>query len=52
MTAPILTATIGTPRPGSRAARFAMPRAVDALKQLATEHGVCIRGRSRCAAPT
>ncbi|WP_306204931.1 replication initiator [Actinoplanes sp. RD1] len=30
-------------RPGSRAARLAMPRAIDALKQLATDHGVCIR---------
>jgi hypothetical protein len=30
-------------RPGSRAARLAMPRAVDALKALAAEHGVCIR---------
>jgi hypothetical protein len=31
------------PRPGSRAARLALPRAVDALKALAVEHGVCIR---------
>ena len=30
-------------RPGSRAARLALPRAVDALKDLAAEHGVCIR---------
>ena len=30
-------------RPGSRAARMALPRAVDALKDLAAEHGVCIR---------
>ena len=30
-------------RPGSRAARLAMPRAIDALKALATEHGVCTR---------
>jgi len=30
-------------RPGSRAARLAMPRAIDALKALATEHRVCIR---------
>src|SRR5262245_27877512 len=29
-------------RPGSRAARLAMPRAIDALKSLAVEHGVCI----------
>ncbi|MBW6437664.1 replication initiation protein [Actinoplanes hulinensis] len=32
-----------TPRPGSRAARLAQPRAVDALKDLAIDHGVCIR---------
>lgn len=31
------------PRPGSRAARLANPRAVDALKDLAIDHGVCIR---------
>jgi hypothetical protein len=31
------------PRPGSRAARLALPRAVDALKLLAVDHGVCIR---------
>jgi len=31
------------PRPGSRAARMAMPRAVDALKSLAVEYGVCVR---------
>jgi hypothetical protein len=31
------------PRPGSRAARLALPRAVDALKDLAIDHGVCIR---------
>jgi hypothetical protein len=37
MTAPTL------PRPGSRAARLAQPRAVDALKDLAIDHGVCIR---------
>lgn len=30
-------------RPGSRAARFAMPRSVDALQQLAHEYGVCTR---------
>jgi hypothetical protein len=52
MTAPTLPISTDPPRPGSRAARMALPRAVDALKQLATEHGVCIRGRSRCAAPT
>ncbi|GAA4939205.1 replication initiator [Actinoplanes utahensis] len=32
-----------TPRPGSRAARLSQPRAVDALKDLAIDHGVCIR---------
>ncbi|MEU4564901.1 replication initiator [Actinoplanes sp. NPDC023936] len=31
-----------TPRPGSRAARLAQPRAIDALKDLAIDHGVCI----------
>jgi hypothetical protein len=30
-------------RPGSRAARNAMPRTIDALKALATEYGVCAR---------
>jgi hypothetical protein len=30
-------------RPGSRAARFKLPRAVDALKSLAEEYGVCVR---------
>ncbi len=30
-------------RPGSRAARNKLPRAIDALKTLATEHGVCVR---------
>ncbi|HZN76518.1 MAG TPA: replication initiator, partial [Micromonosporaceae bacterium] len=39
MTAP----TVTTARPGSRAARMAMPRAVDALKALAVEYGVCVR---------
>jgi len=29
------------PRPGSRAARFRVPRSVDVVKTLATEHGVC-----------
>ncbi|GLW32228.1 replication initiator [Actinoplanes regularis] len=45
MTAPTLTAPAETiaPRPGSRAARLAQPRAVDALKDLAIDHGVCIR---------
>ena len=46
MTAPVVLAAPAAaiePRPGSRAARFAMPRAVDALRQLATEYGVCAR---------
>ncbi|WP_240670485.1 replication initiator [Actinoplanes solisilvae] len=45
MTIPTLTAPAETttPRPGSRAARFAQPRAVDALKDLAIDHGVCVR---------
>ena len=43
MTATTLTAPAAPPRPGSRAARMALPRAVDALKQLASEYGVCIR---------
>ncbi|MBI3686670.1 MAG: replication initiation protein [Actinobacteria bacterium] len=45
MTAPVLTTPPGTvpvPRPGSRAARLAMPRAVEAIKALAVEHGVCV----------
>ena len=45
MTAPTLPflAEENAPRPGSRAARLALPRAVDALKNLAIDHGVCIR---------
>jgi hypothetical protein len=49
MTAPTLTpATPAEPaptavRPGSRAARMALPRAIDALKSLAAEYGVCTR---------
>jgi hypothetical protein len=40
----VTTPTLETvPRPGSRAARLAVPRAVDALKNLAIDHGVCIR---------
>jgi hypothetical protein len=35
--------TVTSERPGSRAARFAMPRAVDALQRLAHEYGVCTR---------
>jgi hypothetical protein len=44
--APPATSGVGAPleaRPGSRAARNAMPRAVDALKALANEYGVCAR---------
>ncbi|GIF75310.1 replication initiator [Asanoa siamensis] len=40
MTSP---ATVIEARPGSRAARMALPRAIDALKQLANEYGVCAR---------
>ncbi|HWH01144.1 MAG TPA: replication initiator, partial [Pilimelia sp.] len=45
MTAPTLPAPVETtaPRPGSRAARMAQPRAVDVVAQLAAEHGVCTR---------
>ncbi|GAA5176927.1 hypothetical protein GCM10023322_00300 [Rugosimonospora acidiphila] len=32
-----------TPRPGSRAARMALPRSVDVLKDIATEYGVCVK---------
>ena len=39
MTAP----TVAMAPPGSRAARMAMPRAIDALKALAVEYGVCVR---------
>ncbi|MEH1012546.1 replication initiator [Micromonospora sp. CPCC 206060] len=35
--------TVDAPRPGSRAARMALPRSVDVLKDIATEYGVCIR---------
>lgn len=30
-------------RPGSRAARMALPRSVDVLKEIAAEYGVCVR---------
>ena len=30
-------------RPGSRAARMRLPRAVDAMRNLAVEYGVCVR---------
>jgi hypothetical protein len=48
-TAPVLTPAAAVTvaeedaRPGSRAARLKLPRAVDALKNLAVEHGVCVR---------
>ncbi|NLU77364.1 replication initiation protein [Micromonospora sp. HNM0581] len=32
-----------SPRPGSRAARMALPRSVDVLKEIAAEYGVCVR---------
>ena len=38
MTAP----TVDQPRPGSRAARMALPRSVDVLRDIAGEYGVCI----------
>lgn|GEM_PF-423728 len=31
------------PRPGSRAARLKLPKALDALKAMAAEYGVCVR---------
>ena len=47
MTAPAIPAPAapGFPeaRPGSRAARMAMPRSIDVVKSLAAEHGVCTR---------
>lgn len=47
MTAPTLPGLAPTPaaapRPGSRAARMALPRSVDVLKQIAIEYGVCVR---------
>jgi hypothetical protein len=43
MTAPTLPIPAETiPRPGSRAARLAQPRSVDALRDLAIDYGVCI----------
>ena len=38
-----MTVTVEAPRPGSRAARMALPRSVDVLKDIAAEYGVCIR---------
>ncbi|MFK3981279.1 replication initiator [Micromonospora sp. NPDC050397] len=48
MTAPTLpglepAAIPEPPRPGSRAARMALPRSIDVLRDIATEYGVCIR---------
>jgi len=48
MSAPTLAPDPAAPgfpeaRPGSRAARLAMPRSIDVLKNLAVEHGVCTR---------
>ncbi|WP_422773121.1 replication initiator [Plantactinospora sp. WMMC1484] len=49
MTAPTLPGlappapVVEPPRPGSRAARMGLPRAVDVLRDIATEYGVCIR---------
>lgn len=49
MTAPTLPglepvpASAAAPRPGSRAARMALPRSVDVLKEIAAEYGVCVR---------
>ncbi|GAA1797243.1 replication initiator [Planosporangium flavigriseum] len=46
MTTPTITPTLAEdamPRPGSRAARLKLPRAVDALKNLADDYGVCVR---------
>src|SRR5439155_21152238 len=46
---PLTTDTLQTiadpvaPRPGSRAARLRLPRAIDAMKALAVEYGVCVR---------
>jgi hypothetical protein len=43
--APVLPAqtAVAAARPGSRAARMALPRAIDALKALASQYGVCTR---------
>ncbi len=48
MSVPTLTPDPAAPgfpeaRPGSRAARLALPRSIDVLKNLAVEHGVCTR---------
>jgi hypothetical protein len=43
MTAPITLDAVAASRPGSRAARLSIPRTIDVLRQLAIEHGVCVR---------
>lgn len=41
--APTAPTPAAAPRPGSRAARMALPRSVDVLKEIAAEYGVCVR---------
>ena len=43
LVAPVDTSRLEAPRPGSRAARLAVPRSVDVVKQLAAEFQVCTR---------
>ncbi|GGJ89008.1 hypothetical protein GCM10010123_18230 [Pilimelia anulata] len=43
MTAPTIDAPTEAPRPGSRAARMALPRSVDILTDICKDYGVCIR---------
>ncbi|MBW4704036.1 replication initiator [Micromonospora sp. RL09-050-HVF-A] len=40
---PATPTPVAVPRPGSRAARMALPRSVDVLKEIAAEYGVCVR---------
>ncbi|MGC5658991.1 replication initiator [Micromonospora sp. WMMD723] len=40
---PAAPTPVAVPRPGSRAARMALPRSVDVLKEIAAEYGVCVR---------
>ncbi|XTZ16065.1 replication initiator [Micromonospora echinospora] len=40
---PVAPTPATAPRPGSRAARMALPRSVDVLKEIAAEYGVCVR---------
>jgi hypothetical protein len=42
-TVPIVTTRLDAPRPGSRAARLAVPRSVDVVKSLATDYRICAR---------